>query len=149
MKLRSLTGSLFALAMLHSLATPVAAHADADLARLYEQEKTRLDVFEAYFPDLDMARRAAISFHGQLLESDYDAGFLVLELDERDQARLTQSGFTLKPAAAFLARRTAMCSVPTRARVPPLWAWRRIQMARRCSRGDSFSIPRIYRIVAL
>ena len=111
MKLRSLTGSFVALAVLHTLAAPVAAHGDAALSQLYEQEKARVDVFEAYFPDLDTARRAAISFHGQLLESDYDAGFLVLELSERDQSRLIQAGFTLKPATAFLARRNAMLSL--------------------------------------
>ena len=112
MKRRPLTLSALATASLMSLAGAAWAHGTGagELHQLYEQEKSRGEVFEAYFPDLDTARRAAISFHGQLLESNYAGGYLVLELDETDQARLRQSGFTLKPALAFLAKRDALLS---------------------------------------
>lgn len=112
MKRRPLTLSALATASLMSLAGAAWAHGTGagELHQLYEQEKSRGEVFEAYFPDLDTARRAAISFHGQLLESNYAGGYLVLELGEADQARLRQSGFTLKPALAFLAKRDAFLS---------------------------------------
>jgi carboxypeptidase T len=110
MKLLNLTCS--ALATLAGLSlSPLAAAHGGGLSALYEQEKARGDVYEAYFPDLDTARRAAISFHGQLLESNYDQGHLILELDDADQERLRVAGFTLKPAHAFLARRQALLSL--------------------------------------
>ena len=110
MKRRPLTLSVLAAASLITLAPAAPAHGTGagELSQLYEQEKSRDNVFEASFPDLDTARRAAISFHGQLLESNYAAGYLVLGLDETEQDRLRQSGFVLKPALAFLAQREAL-----------------------------------------
>lgn len=49
-----------------------------------EAEKSVYNVYKAYFPNREVARKAAISFHANLLESDYKGGFLILQLDERE-----------------------------------------------------------------
>ncbi len=90
-----------ALAALPASAAPAA---DPILLEL-EQEKTVDNVWKAYFPNLQVARRAAISFHGQLLEADYPAGFLVLQLDAADMDRLRAFGFRFERATEFIARR--------------------------------------------
>ena len=70
-----------------------------------EQEKGVTNVYKAYFPSLAVARKAAITFHNQLLESDYKAGFLVLQLDAADLDRLRPFGFRFEPATEFIVRR--------------------------------------------
>ncbi len=70
-----------------------------------EQEKGVTNVYKAYFPSLAIARKAAITFHNQLLESDYKAGFLVLQLDAADLDRLRPFGFRFEPATDFIQRR--------------------------------------------
>ncbi len=73
--------------------------------QMQEQEKTATNIFNAYFPNLDMAHKAAITFHAQLLESNYEAGYLVLELSPQDMSQLRQFGFKLQPATEFMAQR--------------------------------------------
>ena len=70
-----------------------------------EQEKGVTNVYKAYFPSLAVARKAAITFHNQLLESDYKAGFLILQLDAADLDRLRPFGFRFEPATEFIVRR--------------------------------------------
>ncbi len=70
-----------------------------------EQEKGVTNVYKAYFPSLEVARKAAISFHNQLLESDYPAGFLILQLDAADLDKLRPFGFRFEPATDFIQRR--------------------------------------------
>ena len=82
-------------------------HQHEDLNYLFEQEKTVTNIFNAYFPDLETGRKAAISFHGQLFESHYDDGYLVMQLDADEMAKLEAFGFTFKTASDFLMRRDA------------------------------------------
>lgn len=70
-----------------------------------EKEKLQTNIYRAYFPDRVTARKAAITFHEQLLESHYDAGYLVLELDNADMDRLRQFGFRFERDAAFIQKR--------------------------------------------
>ena len=70
-----------------------------------EQEKGVTNVYKAYFPSLAVARKAAITFHNQLMESDYKAGFLILQLDAADLDRLRPFGFRFEPATEFIVRR--------------------------------------------
>ncbi len=70
-----------------------------------EQEKQVTNVYKAYFPSLAIARKAAISHHAQLLESDYKRGFLVLQLDAEDMDRLRPFGFRFEPATEYIERR--------------------------------------------
>lgn len=73
-------------------------------------ERARSDVYKAWFPDLATARKAAVSLHGQLLESEYERGWQVFELDAESRAVLLRAGYRLEPAADFIARRNAFLS---------------------------------------
>jgi carboxypeptidase T len=85
--------------------TRASALGELSIYELLEQEKQNYNVFKAYFPNLAVARKAAISFHGQLLESNYKAGYLILELDAADMDRLRPFGFRFEVATEFIQRR--------------------------------------------
>ena len=70
-----------------------------------EQEKAVYNVYKAYFPNRELARKAAISFHANLLESDYKGGFLVMQLEEREMRQLQRFGFRFERATEFIERR--------------------------------------------
>jgi len=72
------------------VSTPLLAHSDKaqENFMLLEQEKASNTVYKAYFPSLDIARKAAISFHGQMLESHYDDGYLIMELTDEEMDKL-------------------------------------------------------------
>jgi len=76
-----------------------------EMRLLREQEKQRTNIYKAYFPDLATARKAAITFHANLLEAQYDTGFLVLELDALEIATLRSYGFRVVNAPEFIQRR--------------------------------------------
>jgi carboxypeptidase T len=71
------------------------------------QERQRTEIFQAWFPDEATARRAAVSLHGQLLETQYARGFQVFELDADGVALLLRFGYRLQPASDFMRRRDA------------------------------------------
>ncbi|MGQ5525300.1 M14 family metallopeptidase [Chitinimonas sp. PSY-7] len=73
--------------------------------QLLEEEKNAVNIYKAYFPDVSTGRKAAISFHHALLESNYDDGYLVLELNNDELDRLRSFGFKIKPATEFMAKR--------------------------------------------
>ncbi|MDP3221665.1 MAG: hypothetical protein Q8M96_00865, partial [Rubrivivax sp.] len=73
-----------------------------ELHNLLEQEKQTQNVYRAYYPSAEIARKAAISFHGQLLESDFKRGFLVMELDAADMDRLRPFGFRFELATDYI-----------------------------------------------
>lgn len=76
-----------------------------DHQALVEQEKQTDNIFRAYFPDVATGRKAAISFHGQLMESNYDGGYLILQLTPEEQKKLEVFGFTFEKATDFIERR--------------------------------------------
>ncbi len=76
--------------------------------QLQQQEKQNVNVYKAYFPNLELARKAAISFHSNLLESNYEAGYLIFELDGQDMAKLRSFGFRIEYASEFVAKRNQM-----------------------------------------
>jgi carboxypeptidase T len=78
---------------------------DATLRSLRQQERQRTNIYKAYFPDLVTGRKAAVSFHHALLESDWAHGFLVMELEGDEIAALQRFGFRFEPATEFIARR--------------------------------------------
>ena len=84
-------------------AAPAAA-ADS-LYDMLEQEKQAHNVYKAYFPNLQIGRKAAITLHAQLFEIDYAAGYLIAELDAADIDRLRPFGFRFEPATEFIQRR--------------------------------------------
>src|SRR5690606_13560543 len=94
------------------VSTPLLAHSDKaqENFMLLEQEKASNTVYKAYFPSLDIARKAAISFHGQMLESHYDDGYLIMELTDEEMDKLKVFGFTFAPATEFIEKRNAVLS---------------------------------------
>jgi len=94
------------------LSLGVAAHAAPskadELRTLRQQEKQRTEIYKAFFPDLATARKAAISFHDNLLEAHYEQGFLVMELQPGERAALSGFGFRFERADEFIAQRNAM-----------------------------------------
>ena len=105
------TLNAMALAITACLALPglsTAANAAVTEPSLHEQleaEKLVDNVYKAYFPNLEIARKAAVSFHAQLLETDYKAGFMVMQLDAREMDQLRRFGFRFERAADFITRR--------------------------------------------
>src|SRR5207253_8809298 len=91
-------------ALLVSLGTDPAVSADnpaTDMRALRMQEKQRTSIFKAFFPDRELARKAAITFHANVLEADYDKGYLVLELEPDEIATLTGFGFRIESAPEY------------------------------------------------
>jgi hypothetical protein len=105
--LAALLASLLALAPLAPAQAQRASPAEGStsLHDLLEMEKQATDVWKAWYPSLEVARKAAISFHANLLETDYAGGFLILQLDARDMEKLRRFGFRFEPATEFIERR--------------------------------------------
>lgn len=104
-KVSALAQAMLAVAAIAYLPALSAADSHANIQRMQESEKAATNVYEAYFTNLDLAHRAAITFHGQLLEANYDSGYLVLELEPKEMQQLRDFGFKLKPAKAFMEQR--------------------------------------------
>ena len=76
------------------------------LQQLVKQEQQSLDkATRVYYPNRAMANRAAVSFHGQLLESHYDKGYLVMSLDDEQKRQLQSFGFRLQAAEQYRQQR--------------------------------------------
>ncbi|RVU49650.1 M14 family metallopeptidase [Rubrivivax rivuli] len=98
-------GLAFGLALPAQAQSRTATPAGDDIYQQLEAEKGVYNVYKAYFPSRDIARRAAVTFHAQLLESDYAGGFLVMQLDEREMRQLQRFGFRFERATEFIERR--------------------------------------------
>jgi len=70
-----------------------------------EQERNISNIYRAYYPSEAIARKAVITFHGQLHEANYQDGYLILELTSEEVDRLKAFDFTLQPATKFIERR--------------------------------------------
>jgi carboxypeptidase T len=77
----------------------------AELHQQLEQEKAVDNIYKAHFPSRELGRKAAISLHAQLLESNWKDGYLIVELDTEELERLRGFGFRLERAAEFIERR--------------------------------------------
>ncbi|MBU2711195.1 M14 family zinc carboxypeptidase [Zooshikella harenae] len=62
-------------------------------------------IYKVFFPNKSLARQAAISFHGQLLETDYKSGYMIMELTDEDKDKLKVYGFTFKTAEQWVKAR--------------------------------------------
>ncbi len=82
-----------------------AADSAEQTRQMQEQEKSASNIYKAYFPNLEMARKAAITFHAQLLEANYETGYLVFELTPQEMVQLRLFGFKLRPATEFMEQR--------------------------------------------
>ena len=70
-----------------------------------QEELASENVYKAWFPNLQVARKAAISFHSQMMEAHYNEGYLVMELTPPDMAKLATFGFRFERATEFLQQR--------------------------------------------
>jgi len=77
----------------------------AEVLQALEAEKANDAIWKAFFPSRAVGRRAAISFHANLLESHWKAGYLVMELDAEEMDRLRAFGFRFERAAEFIEQR--------------------------------------------
>lgn len=95
-----------------SLAQPAAANpqGSTSLHDLLEMEKQVMDVWKAYYPSREIATRAAITFHANLLESRHEQGYLVMQLDRRELEQLRRFGFRFERATEFIERRNRALS---------------------------------------
>jgi carboxypeptidase T len=80
-------------------------HNHAQTQQDIQTELAADNIYKVYAPSREMARKAAITFHHALLESNYDEGYLVMELDAQDMGRLQSFGFRLARADEFIAKR--------------------------------------------
>lgn len=86
-------------------AQKAAREAADEMRQLRQQERQRNNIYKVWFPDQATARKAAISYHHALLESKYDAGYLILQLESEEYAALQAQGFRLETAHDFIKRR--------------------------------------------
>nr|WP_298140296.1 M14 family zinc carboxypeptidase [uncultured Pseudomonas sp.] len=112
MKFKKKALPLTAIVAASLFASPYFAYANDkhEAFMLLEQEKADNRVYKAYFPNLDIARKAAISFHGQLLESHFDDGYLIMELTDKEMEKLRVFDFTFSPATEFIEKRNSVLS---------------------------------------
>ncbi len=93
-----------------AVAAQSAVNAEAERAQTQQHLQAEFaaeNIFMVRFPNLEAARKAAITFHANLLEARYDEGYLVMELDAAEIAALQGFGFRLARADAFIAQRRA------------------------------------------
>jgi hypothetical protein len=113
MTFNRLATMMVASGILQGLALPALANVDevaraAELKSHVAAEKARENIYQATFPNLELARKAAISFHANLLEAEYDKGYMVFELNPHEKAELEKFGFKMKVARDFINKRNAM-----------------------------------------
>ncbi len=99
-----LAATLAAFALVAPMAAG-AADARSEFIDLIEQEQRQNDVFKVFFPSVQLARRAAITFHEQLLESHLDAGYMIIELTAADRTRIEAMGFVAERANDWMRER--------------------------------------------
>jgi carboxypeptidase T len=79
----------------------------AEGSSLRQMERQRVEIYKAWYPDRATARKAAVTLHQQLLETDHQGGWQIFELDGEQIALLQQHGYRIEPATEFLLRRDA------------------------------------------
>lgn len=99
------TAIALAAALLTASTLPAVAGPQHDHSAMRAAEKARTQIYRAWFPSPALARRAAVSLHHALLESDYAAGFQVYELEPAEVSLLTRFGFRVELAPDVVSRR--------------------------------------------
>jgi carboxypeptidase T len=95
-----------AAAALVAATLPASAHpGDTEHRALRAAERQQTGLYRAWFPDLATGRKAAVTYHAQLVESAWQRGFLVLELGPAEIAALQGFGFRVVAAPDVVARR--------------------------------------------
>ena len=76
-----------------------------DLIQTLRSEAKLTNIYRAYYPDEVTANKTVITFHGQLLETHKDKGYLILELSPQDIKTLKAFNFKIKPAKDYILQR--------------------------------------------
>ncbi len=123
----------FAATVLALAACPLAAQAgpghDHSVLQMLEEEKQTDNLYNVYYPNRELARKAAISFHANLLESNHRDGYLVMQLDAEELDKLRVFGFRFERATDFIERRNR--------RLTEL----QLRASRRGGQAEAFAIP--------
>ncbi len=142
--LAALAASLAAVGLLGAApsipAQEAGANDAAEMDQVLEQEQELDNFYRAYFPDEATGRKAAVSYHGQLLQSNWKGGYLVLQLDPGDIARLESFKFRVVKDQAFIDRRNAMVKRLRELGSPNMFGASGAQLAERAAQGGE-SIP--------
>lgn len=91
-----------------SLAASVGAVAAGNHAKIFhgiEEEINNTNIYRAYYPSKELARKAGITFHNQLHETNHQDGYMILELDASDIEVLESFEFKISPATSFIEKR--------------------------------------------
>lgn len=80
----------------------------AEDVQLLQHEAQADNFYRAYFPDAATGRKAAVTLHDAVLETNWSGGYLVLQLDDGDVARLKSFGFRVVRDDDFIARHRAI-----------------------------------------
>lgn len=83
------------------------SHADS-VHSLAVQERAELgSVYKVIYPNEELATKAAISFHGQLLETNKEDGYMIMSLTGEEIGKLESFGFEISDAAEWTTQRSA------------------------------------------
>ena len=80
-------------------------HKHGDYIQTLQSEQQITNIYRAYYPSEQLATKAAITFHGQLLETNKEKGYLILELTDQEIEKLKSFKFKIKPAKDYIAQR--------------------------------------------
>lgn len=133
MKRHPLAAACAAFTLGLGLGAPALAHDAAATDHELAQEEKQDNFYRAYFPDAKTGRKAAITFHGQQLESNWKAGYLVLQLDPEDVKALQGFKFRVVKDAEFSARHAALVQRLRAAGAPNLFGAEGARLAQRAA----------------
>jgi carboxypeptidase T len=123
-----------------AFAGPALAHDAATADHELAQQEKQDNFYRAYFPDAKTGRKAAITFHGQLLESNWKAGYLVLQLQPEDIKTLQGFKFRVVKDTEFSNRYATMVQRLRAAGAPNIFGAEGAKLAQRATETGE-SIP--------
>ena len=123
-----------------ALAQNASAHDAAEMDQLLAQEQLADNFYRAYFPDEATGRKAAVTFHDQILGSHWKEGYLVLQLGAEDIARLETFKFRIVKDQEFIDRHNAMLKKLRELGAPNLFGESGAKLAQRAAETGE-SIP--------
>lgn len=83
----------------------IGADLPAKISQGIEAEISNTNIYRAYYPSKELARKAGITFHNQLHETNHQDGYMILELDASDIEKLESFNFKISPATSFVEKR--------------------------------------------
>ena len=83
----------------------VAADIPSKISQGIEEEINSTNIYRAYYPSKELARKAGITFHNQLHEINHQDKYMILELSASDIEALESFDFKISPATSFVEER--------------------------------------------